>query len=67
MEDHQSIAKLKSNHDEIIASKTLTQKALHSIWRDKLTLVALSYIAILTVISLLAPFITDRYHASGPQ
>ena len=45
--------------DEQLVSQSLTRKALRSIWRDKLTLVALSYLVVLTVIALLAPFITD--------
>lgn len=45
--------------DERLVSQSLTQKALRSILRDKLTLVALAYLIGITIIALLAPFITD--------
>ena len=52
--------KRKSQHDaEQLVSQSLTRKALRSIWRDKLTLVTLSYLLGVTLIALLAPFITD--------
>lgn len=52
------VVKLKKN-DELLVSESLTRKALRSIWRDKLTLTSLIIILILTLISALAPFITD--------
>ena len=45
--------------DESLVSQSLTRKALRSIWRDKLTLVALSFVLALSVVSILAPFITE--------
>ena len=54
------IAKLKPKaEEEAIVSQSLTRKALRSIWRDKLTLAALSFILLLSAIAMLAPFITD--------
>ena len=50
----------KQNADgEYLVSLSLTQKALRSIWRDKLTLLALVYLAGITIIALLASVITD--------
>lgn len=49
----------KKGDAEQLVSLSLTQKALRSIWRDKLTLVALSYLLGITIIAMLAPFITD--------
>ena len=51
--------KRDKRHDDQLVSQSLTRKALRSIWHDKLTLVALSYLVVLTIIALLAPFITD--------
>ena len=62
----QTVSKLSAGDSEVV-SETLTRKALRSIWRDKLTLVALSYIVVLTVISLLAPIITDRIMQVDPN
>ena len=42
-----------------LVGKSLTYKALQSLRRDKLTLVALGYIVILTMVSASAPLITD--------
>ncbi|MCY4465159.1 MAG: ABC transporter permease [Chloroflexi bacterium] len=53
--------------DKRLASQSLTQKALRSIWRDKLTLVALAYLAVITIIALLAPFITDSIMQVNPN
>ena len=52
-----NVAKLKNKEKELVG-ESLTRKALRSIRRDKLTLAALSFILVLTVISLLAPLIT---------
>ncbi len=59
-------AELKQG-EELVVSKSLTRKALRSIWRDKLTLVALSYILVLAVIAFLAPFITDSLMQVDPN
>lgn len=48
-----------SGVDETLVSQSLTRKALLSIWRDKLTLAALAVIFVLSVVAMLAPFITD--------
>ena len=45
--------------DEELVSQSLTRKALRSIWQDRLTLLALCYLIVLTIIALLAPVITD--------
>ncbi|MCY3781865.1 MAG: ABC transporter permease [Chloroflexi bacterium] len=52
------IAQLKHEENALV-SQSLTRKALLSIWRDKLTLVALCFILLLTAIAMMAPFITD--------
>ncbi len=62
----QTVSKLPAKGAEVV-SETLTRKALRSIWRDKLTLVALSYIVILTLVSLLAPFITGNIMQVDPN
>ena len=53
--------------EERLVSQSLTQKALRSIWRDKLTLVALTYLVIITIIALLAPLITDNIMQVNPN
>ena len=53
--------------DEGLVGKSLTQKALHTLWRDKLTMVALGFIVILTVISIAAPYITDHIMRVDPN
>lgn len=53
--------------DEHLVSQSLTQKALRTIWRDKLTLVALTYLVITTIITLLAPIITDSIMQVDPN
>lgn len=52
-------SKKKGVAEEQLVSQSLTQKALRSIWRDKLTLVALAYLVGIAIIALFAPFITD--------
>ena len=49
------------------ASRSLTQKALRTIWRDKLTLAALAYLVGMTIIALLAPTITDYLMQVDPN
>ena len=61
-----TIAKLK-NEEEQLVGESLTRKALRSIRRDKQTLVALSFILTLTVISMLAPVITDHIMQVDPN
>ena len=60
-------AQKKKAGDERLVSQSLTQKALRSIWRDKLTLVSLTYLLIITIIALLAPFITDSLMQVDPN
>ncbi len=50
-----------------LVGKSLTQKALQSLRRDKLTLIALGYILLLTVISASAPLITDHIMRVDPN
>ena len=57
----------KSKQDRELVSQSLTQKALRSIWHDKLTLVALSYLIGLTIIALLAPLITSLIMQVDPN
>ena len=61
-----TVAKLK-NKEKHLVGESLTSKALRSIRRDKLTLVALSYILVLTVISMMAPLITDYIMQVDPN
>ena len=53
--------------DRYALGESLTSKALRSIWRDKLTLVALSCIVALTALAVLAPFITDTIMRVDPN
>ena len=50
-----------------LVGKSLTQKALRTLRRDRMTMMALGYIIILTVISLAAPFITDAIMQVDPN
>ena len=59
--------KKQMESDDQLVGLSLTQKALRSIWRDKLTLVALAYLVGITIISLLAPFITDSIMQVDPN
>ena len=54
------MSKSRKRHDipEELVSESLTRKALRSIWHDKLTLLALAYLIGITIIAVLAPFIT---------
>ncbi len=61
-----TVAKLK-NKEKHLVGESLTSKALRSIRRDKLTLVALSYVLVLTVISMMAPLITDYIMQVDPN
>ena len=65
MTKRKTVAKLKN--EEQLAGESLTSKALRSIRRDKPTLVALSFILTLTVISMLAPVITDYIMQVDPN
>ena len=66
MTNSNAIAKLKSEDEELVG-QSLTQKALRSIWRDKLTWTALVVILVLVTISALAPFITDSILQIDPN
>ncbi len=58
----------KGNMDkDQLASISLTRKALRSLWRDKLTMLALGFVLTLTLVSLFAPFITDRIMQVDPN
>jgi len=47
------------DHEDVrLVSESLTRKALRTIWRDKLTVIALLIILWLVIVALLAPFIT---------
>lgn len=58
MTDRATVAKMKPR-DSMLVSDSLMRKALRSIWHDKLTVIALAVILCLTIVSMLAPFITD--------
>lgn len=58
--------KLKTADSELV-SESLTRKALRSIRRDKLTMVALLYVLVLTIVPLFAPFITDTIMQVDPN
>ncbi len=58
--------KLKIEAEQLV-SKSMTQKALNAIWRDKLTLIALAIVLILTAAAVLAPFITDTVMRVDPN
>ena len=60
-----TVTKLKN--EERLVGESLTRKALRSIRQDKQTLVALSFILTLTVISMLAPVITDYIMQVDPN
>lgn len=51
------IAEMEMN--EVLRSKSLTQQALGRLWRDKLTMAAISVIAFIALLSLFAPVITN--------
>ncbi len=53
-------------HQDIV-SESLTRKALRSIWRDKLTMIALVFVLTLSVVALFAPFITDTIMRVDPN
>ena len=50
--------KLKLNAEEMLRSKSLTDLAIARLWRDRLSLVAISVIILLTAASAAAPIIT---------
>lgn len=66
MTKYKTVAKSKNKNKEIVG-ESLTRKALRSIRRDKQTLVALIFILTLTVISMLAPVITDYIMQVDPN
>jgi peptide/nickel transport system permease protein len=66
MTNTKAVAKLMHGGEEFV-SESLTYKALRSIWRDKLTLTALIVILVLTIVSILAPVITDSILQIDPN
>ncbi len=54
---HERIAQMEM--EEVLRSKSLTQLAIMRLRKDRLTLVALGVIALLTILSVAAPIITD--------
>ncbi|NDJ60174.1 MAG: ABC transporter permease [Chloroflexi bacterium] len=54
-----AVAKLNVKNEERSAGESLTKLALRRLRRDRLTLVALTVLGILTLLSVGAPFITD--------
>ncbi len=57
----------KTTPREDIVSQSLTRKALRSICRAKLTMVALTFVLMLSVVALFAPFITDTIMRVDPN
>ena len=45
--------------EEVLRSKSLTEQALRRLWRDKLTMAAIILMAIIAILSFMAPVITD--------
>ena len=56
MDKDKATTKIKA--DEILQSKSLTDQALGRLWRDRLSMVAISILLFLTLASIGAPFIT---------
>ena len=63
---YKTVGKSKNKNKKLVG-ESLTRKALRSIRRDKQTLVALSFIVTLTIISILAPVITDYIMQVDPN
>ena len=63
---YKTVGKSKNKNKDLVG-ESLTRKALRSIRRDKQTLTALSFILALTVISLMAPVITDYIMRVDPN
>ena len=66
MTKYKTVGKSKKKNKEIVG-ESLTRKALRSIRQDKQTLIALSFILAMTVISMLAPVITDYIMQVDPN
>ena len=66
MTKYKTVAKSKNKNKKIVG-ESLTSKALRSIRRDKMTLAAVSFILVLTIISMLAPVITDYIMQVDPN
>ena len=62
-----AISKLDNEDRGRLASESLTRQALRSIWRDKLTMVALSIVVLLVIVAVLAPFITGTLMGVDPD
>ena len=45
--------------EEVLRSKSLTEQALRRLWRDKLTMAAIILMAVIAILSFMAPVITD--------
>jgi len=55
-----SIAQIDAKQEEHYVSRSLTQTALRRLRRDRLTLVAISILIIMSALTLLAPFISNQ-------
>lgn len=55
-----NVAALKAEAEETLRSKSLLQKAMWRLRRDKLTLTAIAVVVILTLLAVFAPFITTH-------
>lgn len=60
------IARMDPESEQLVG-RSLTQKAFQSLRRDKLTMVALVYIMLLTIVSAGAPLITDHIMRVDPN
>lgn len=66
MAEASTVAELHHD-DEQLVSESLTKKALRSIWRDKLTVLALAIVLCLVIVAVLAPFITRSIMQVDPD
>ena len=66
MAEARAVAQLHHD-DEQLVSESLTKKALRSIWRDKLTVLALAVVLFLVIVAVLAPFITGSIMQVDPD
>ncbi|MEQ8674364.1 MAG: ABC transporter permease [Aggregatilineales bacterium] len=55
-----NVTSLATPAEEKLKSKSLLQKALWRIWHDRLTMVALTVLGIMTLMAVFAPFITSE-------
>lgn len=67
VEQSSGVVKLASRGDEMLESRSILQKAISRILRDRLTMAALTIIALLVVLAVLAPFINAEILEIDPN